>query len=170
MSDFNEMLRKTTALDPEDVDEVAEKEERAEPESESRPDLSPAEAEAKAEKELAKILQVLSRGLINDELANVDVGKDRFPVWVRDRDIDIQKYKALGYRLENDDEGKSIHPTGDNRRRLGDVVLMSIEKDRRNLIEKAKQKRLEQKLDAGKRYYRERATSREAVATPILDE
>lgn len=139
----------------------------------SREGDEPQQAEVTAEEavELAEmteahIMQILERGLLSTQLADVDVGPNRRPVWVYEHDVKINAFEALGYRIERSSEGGRVHPTGDDRIRLGDVILMSVDKGRYELICRAKRKRSEARRDAGRRFYKDKAEAHRETGGP----
>lgn len=83
--------------------------------------------EVLAELSEAQIAQILDRGVVNDRLA-VKLPPDRVGYWVRERGDDIERYKALGGRIERTTEvgNQGLHGAADDRIRVGDVILMSI--------------------------------------------
>lgn len=143
--------------------------------TEPAPDeMSPEDATKKAESiqaKKARIAQVLSRGFVNDKLAMAEaLPKDRRGFWVRERQEDIDRMRALGGRLEErpaDTNPRDIHGTGDNRVRVGDVVLMSLPREDYDLIQQVRSERKQARSGKPKREYLERAAQNRAV--DILD-
>lgn len=142
-----------------------EAEERASerPEAEDHSDLSDEELESRAEKK-AKIAQLLDRGIVNDKL---DVEKllgdgyreDRHYEWVRETDTDIDRARALGFNIVNrsdvDLDSEEVHDASDDRIRIGDVILMSCDRERHELIQEAKEeKRVEKYGEPTQEYVR----------------
>jgi len=135
-----------------------------------RADKTPDEALALAadEDERARIAQILEMGLVTDMISVDDGEPDRRYVWVRERDVDIKKYNLLGYRVETD-VGDTVHGTGDNRRRVGDVVLMSCGRERYELIQSVQQERKDRRYKNPVKEYMSRAkaaSARGQAATP----
>jgi hypothetical protein len=126
------------------------------------------EAEVVAEK--ARLLQVLGMGLVTDAIRVDDADPNRRYAYVRERDIDIKKFEALGYRVETQ-KGEGTHGAGDNRRRVGDVILMSVDRARHDLIEEVRREKVAARMDSPVREYKERATSAAAKsqAAPPID-
>jgi hypothetical protein len=106
--------------------------------------------------EKARIAQILSMGLVSDMIAIKDGSPDRRYVWVRERDIDIEKFKLLGYGLELE-VGEGEHDTGDSVKRTGDCVLMSVDKDRYALIEGVKAEQRARRAESPIRDYKNQA-------------
>ena len=123
-----------------------------------RADKTPDEALTGAEraKEKARLLQVLGMGLVTDAIRVDDGDPNRRYAYVRETDIDVKKFEALGYRVETQ-EGEGTHGAGDNRRRVGDVILMSTDRARYELIEEVKAERVAQRMDSPVRDYKKRA-------------
>ena len=120
-------------------------------------ELSPQEALKKAktlEEKKKFFVQVLSRGVVNDRLdVKSKLPKGRKPLWIRDRDEDIQRILALGGRIEkSEDVGEAgLHGTGDNRIRVGDVILMSIAEEDYSLLQDIKSDWTQNRLTAARR-------------------
>ncbi|MFC1750610.1 hypothetical protein ACFL2V_17595 [Pseudomonadota bacterium] len=95
-------------------------------------------------------------GLVTDAIRVEDGDPNRRYAYVRELDIDIKKFEALGYRIETQ-EGEGLHGTGDNRRRVGDVILMSTDRARYDLIQEVKAERVAQRMDSPVRDYKKRA-------------
>lgn len=137
-----------------------------------RAPLSQAEAKEKAEKlesEKARIAQILSSGLTFDMLRIEEKDPKKRYCYVRERDVDIAKYRALGYELETD-QPAGEHKTGDNRKRVGDVVLMSIDRDRYDLIQEVRREQVMRRRRVPIEEYKKRAAqaaAREEAAPPI---
>lgn len=128
-------------------------------------DATPEEAETRAEKK-AKVAQLLHRGLVNARLEVKDGDPNRYYCWVREHDPDIDRMAALGFEIETE-AGQKTHGAGDNRRRIGDVILMSTPKENYEIIQEVRQEQKAKKSQLGKREYLKRASS--ALAAPVLD-
>lgn len=91
-----------------------------------RKDKTPEEVMANLSK--AQIAQILDRGVVGDRLSRVKLPADRVGYWVRERPEDIDRYIALGGRIEQSGEVgmEGLHGAGDDRIRVGDVILMSL--------------------------------------------
>lgn len=142
--DFHKQVEPEVIVSGERIDAILAGDE---PDDDDREDVSPEEAELIADQmaEEARIAQVLSMGLVSDMIRIKDGDPDKRYVWVRDREIDLEKFKLLGYELESK-EGVGVHSTGDTRRKIGDVVLMSIPRDRYNMIERVEQEMKARKM------------------------
>lgn len=138
-----------------------------------RQDLTPKEAQARADalaEEKKRIAEVLSRGLVTDMVHISDGDPDKRYVWVRERDIDMKKFQALGYSLETE-AGESEHGAGDDRRRVGDVVLMSVARERYDLIEEVRREQRRKRIDSPIKEYKTRAeaAAQRGEAAPPVD-
>ena len=137
-----------------------------------RVDKTPKQAEQLAKNiqaEKARIAEVLGRGLVTDMIEVNDGDPSRRYAWVRERDLDIKKFEALGYRVETE-AGEGAHGTGDNRRRVGDVILMSCDRDRYDLIEEVRREQRKKRLTSPVEEYKRRAAaaaSRGEAAEPL---
>jgi hypothetical protein len=90
-----------------------------------RPDVPVEEAIARLTR--AQIAQILDRGVVGDQLNNVKLPDDWVPYWVRERQQDVDRFKALGGRIERKAPGQGgLHGAGDDRIRIGDLILMSL--------------------------------------------
>lgn len=138
-----------------------------------RKDMTPEQAQARAaelDAEKARIAEVLSMGLVTEMIRVKDPDPARRYCWVRETEGDIQKYQLLGYEVETA-AGKGEHQTGDNRRRVGDVILMSCDRDRYNLIEEVRSEQKKKRLTSPVKEYKERAeaAARVGEAAPPVD-
>jgi hypothetical protein len=137
-------------------------------------EMSPEDAVKKAEtlqQKKARIAQVLSRGFVNDKLAMAErLPKDRVGFWVRDRPEDVDRMKALGGRVEERPKGvgpRDVHGTGDNKVRVGDVILMSLPREEYDLIQQVRTERREAKSSKARREYLDKARSNPVV--PVVE-
>lgn len=132
-------------------------------------DVSAAEAEVRAQKK-AKLAQVLSRGAVSDRLAVKDADPNRHYEWCRNTTTDIDRWKALGFRVEQEKGRDSkLHGTGDGRILVGDAVLMSTSKENFELLDEVKGERKEKRARMNaKREYVDRMR-RANPLVPVLD-
>jgi hypothetical protein len=130
-----------------------------------RPDATPEEAASRSERK-AQVAQLLHRGLVNARLEVKDADPNRYYCWVREHDPDIDRMMALGFEIETE-AGQKTHGAGDNRRRIGDVILMSTPKENYEIIQEVRMEQKAKKSQLGKREYLRRAAS--GLAAPILD-
>ena len=140
--------------------------------SDERVDKTPAEAVKLADDdERARIAQILEMGLVTDMIAVKDKDPNKRYVWVRERDTDISKFSLLGYELEAVGEDEKVHGAGDNRKRVGDVVLMSIPRARYDLIQSVREERRKKRQRSPIKEYKRRAAQAAAKgeAAPPLD-
>lgn len=120
--------------------------------------------------ERARIAEVLSMGLVTEMIRVKDADPDKRYAWVRENDGDIQKFQMLGYSIETE-EGEGEHATGDNRRRVGDVILMSVPRSRYELIEDVRSEQKRKRLASPVKEYKARAAAAAAKgeAAPPVD-
>ncbi len=132
-----------------------------------RPDTSTEEATSRAKRK-AVLAQMLDRGLVNARLEVKDAEPGWYYMWAREEDTDLQRLFALGFELvpKTEEAAKDLHGTGDNLRRLGDVVLVRTPEENHQLIEEIKTERKAKKSLMGKREYLARAKGH---GVPILD-
>lgn len=135
--------------------------------------MTPKQALAKAaelDKEKARIAEVLSMGVVTDMIRVKDARDDRRYAWVRENDGDIQKFQLLGYEVETQ-AGEGEHATGDDRRRVGDVILMSCARERYELIEEVRSEQKRKRLASPVKEYKERAAAAARIgeAAPPVD-
>lgn len=136
--------------------EPEEEEEHTIPLSE-REDMTPEEAEELKEQEVERLLQVLSRGIVNDNLANIleaAVPEGHRGKFVRDDRGSITRYQNFGYDFNYREEALGMHGTGDSRIRVGDVVLMTITERRYQILQEVRRRQIDKKLGAGRREYK----------------
>ena len=132
--------------------------------------VSPREKALSIQEKRAKFVQVLSRGIVNDRLKLADrVAEGYKGFWVRDRPEDIDRVKALGGVIVEQDSmpEKGLHGTGDNRVKIGDVILMQINAEDYSVIQDIKSEWTRNRLTAGRRLYKENAAR---GGVPIIDE
>lgn len=138
-----------------------------------RKDMTPKQAQAKAaelDSEKARIAEILSMGLVTDMIRVKDAKPDRRYAWIRENEGDIQKFQLLGYEIETE-AGEGEHQTGDDRRRVGDVILMSCDRERYELIEEVRSEQKRKRLTSPVKEYKERAeaAARRGEAAPPVD-
>ena len=110
----------------------------------------------------------LKRGLARIAVKNPDPSKHY--EWCRTPDVDIDRWKALGFDLEQDKKvSKGLHGQGDSRIVVGDAVLMSTSKENFEILEelKAERKAKRARMDAKKDYVR--MAKRRNPVVPVLD-
>ncbi|KKL00884.1 hypothetical protein LCGC14_2628110 [marine sediment metagenome] len=115
-------------------------------------DTTVAEAMTKAQRK-AKLAQVLDRGMVSDRLVVKDADPRKHYEWCRDTEIDIDRWRSLGFEVEQE-KGEGLHGKGDDRRVVGDAVLMSCSKQNFEILEELKAERKERKrrMNAKKEY------------------
>ena len=115
-------------------------------------DTTVAEAMTKAQQK-AKLAQVLDRGMVSDRLVVKDADPRKHYEWCRDTEIDIDRWRSLGFEVEQE-KGEGLHGKGDDRRVVGDAVLMSCSKENFEILEelKAERKERKRKMNAKKEY------------------
>lgn len=137
---------------------------------EEEPELSPAEAQKVFEQKVARVAQVLSRGAVNDKLAELleqATPAGRVGKFVRENDAVIVRHKNLGYTFDVN-TGVQGHGTGDKRVRLGDCVVMTISLEDYVVLIEANRRGVQKKIGMGKQEYKS-VTSRGDMA-PTFDE
>lgn len=118
-------------------------------------DLSVEEVIAKAKRVTeaeATSAQVLSRGRTLDSIDRIlkkYVPEGMVGEFARNNDLDIARYRALGYEVfvDEDAKGKKETPTGtaDGLVRLGDTILMTIPEETYRVINRQKARRRAEK-------------------------
>lgn len=170
-------VRKTGARALENITKKSSEEEKKakiEETQASRSEISPEEAARIAEEKIARVTQVLSKGILNEKLASIierSVPKGRIGKFVRDSEEDIIRYQNLGYTFEVNAGARGLHGTGDGRIRVGDLVLMTISQEDREILNIVRNRAIQQKLSAGrKEYTRPAERAAEASGISIFDE
>ncbi len=135
----------------------------------TREDKTPEEAVSLSERK-AKLAQVLQRGMIADRLKVKNPDPDKVYEWIREEDTEMDRHLALGFVLELEDGSTQnrLHGTGDNRCRVGDVILMSTSVENYDLIQQVRMDQKAKKSTLGKEEYLRRARSARPDV-PILD-
>lgn len=134
-----------------------------------REDQTPDEAEAKA-KELAEfeasVIQILSQGVTTHALNVTDPDPNKRYVWVREDGDAISRMRSLGYVLEKE-KGEGMHDAGDDRRRVGDVVLMSIPMDRYKIIQEVQKREKARRVADPIKKYKKQSEQGVAAGTAV---
>ncbi len=126
---------------------------------EEEKELTPEQAEEiAAEPDLARIAQILSTGPTTSQVRMIMdlIPPDRHGFLCRERAGDLHKVSQLGYRIETTDTlpgAKGLHTAGDNRIRVGDVILVTTSKKNIENIRKAEKMLVLQKLQMGEKEY-----------------
>lgn len=137
-----------------------------------RDDLTPEEADELLEQKVAKVMQILNRGQINDSLENLK--REHVPPgyrskFVRESEEAIVRYQNLGFGFTYREGAKSRgHATGDGRIRYGDTVLMTISEEDWNILQIVRKRQIRRKLGDARREYMRRVEERNAA--PSFDE
>ncbi len=140
-----------------------------------RAPLTQAQAQRKAETlddKKKRIAQILATGRTAEMLRVKHQDPNKRYAYIRDRDVDIDRYRSLGYEMETGQPQGGGHATGDSRKKVGDVVLMSIGREEYNLIEEVKDEMVKRRHDskiATRDYMQqaEKASARGDAAPPI---
>jgi hypothetical protein len=117
---------------------------------------TPSEAEEIHKQKVAKVSQVLSRGILNEKLSavfNDSVPEGWGGRFVRDTEDDIIRYSNLNFGFTYRKGAKGLHEGGDGRVRVGDLVLMTISPEDRAVLKEAKLLQVRRKLEEGRRQY-----------------
>ncbi len=136
---------------------------------EVKKDLTPDKAKERAERK-AKLAQVLDRGMVSARIAVKDPDPNKHYEWPRNTDVDIDRWKSLGFELEQDKKvSKGLHGQGDSRIVVGDAVLMSTSRENFEILEelKAERKAKRARMDAKKDYVR--MAKQKNPIVPVLD-
>jgi hypothetical protein len=123
---------------------------------EDAPEPTPEEAAALREQKIARIAQVLDRGVLNDKLQEIlrsCVPKGRRGKFVRDSEGDVMRYQNLNYTFDVVKGATGLHATGDNRVRVGDLVLMTISEEDYSILEEIRRRTIRKKIGIGKQEY-----------------
>lgn len=119
----------------------------------------------------ARFAQILSRGYVNDRLAVANnLPDNRVGMWIRDRPEDIERHLALGGRVETREDAKAdgLHGTGDNRVRVGDVILASMDREDFDIIQQVREEQKAARRNRGERAYTDAASKVSGV--PVINE
>lgn len=130
-------------------------------------DTTAAEAMTKAERK-AKLAQVLDRGMVSERLVVKDADPRKHYEWCRNTEIDIDRWRSLNFEVELE-RGEGLHGQGDDRRVVGDAVLMSCSKQNFEILGelKAERKERKRKMNAKKEYLMQ--ARRFSPEIPVLD-
>lgn len=151
------------------MEQLAEEKVNAQNKS-GEPTPEEAKALARRQEKKARLTQALTRGVLGDRLQSVyDAGvpdgyRGKF---VRDDEESIIRYSNLGYVFTYKKGGKAAP---DGRIRVGDVVLMTISEEDRELLAEVKQEQVRKKLTAARREYLGTASEKEVAGVKSFDE
>ena len=136
---------------------------------EVKKDLTPDKAKERAERK-AKLAQVLDRGMVSARIAVKNPDPNKHYEWPRNTETDIDRWKSLGFELEQDKKvAVKLHGQGDSRIVVGDAVLMSTSRENFEILEELKTERKARraKMDAKRDYVR--MAKRRNPVVPVLD-
>ena len=130
-------------------------------------DTTAAEAMTKAQRK-AKLAQVLDRGMVSDRLVVKNPDPNKHYEWCRDTEIDIDRWRSLGFEVETE-VGEGLHGKGDNRRVVGDAILMSCLRENFEILGELKAERIARRLkvNAKKAYVMKMRAENPDI--PVLD-
>lgn len=137
---------------------------------EERKDLTPKEAEDLRKQKKARLTQVLSRGIINEKLETIMAGavpEGRVGKYVRDSEEDIVRYQNLGFSFQYKDNATGLHGSADNRIRVGDLVLMTIDKEDSSILKEIRHERVKQNMEYGRKAFMEAALREAESGGPV---
>ena len=115
-------------------------------------EMSAEEAAAKKASRKAELAHVLTRGVLNvklQEVLDTYTPSDRVGKFVRDVDESLIRYKNLGYDFIYS-KAKLITPSVDGRIRVGDVVLMTVSREDREILREVRSETTRRRLIQGK--------------------
>ncbi len=140
-----------------------------EPTTIENPEPTPEEAEKIVAQKKARIAQVMSRGITNEKLQLVfdacvpDGYSGKF---VRDSEGDIIRYGNLGFGFTYVKEALGLHGRADGRIAVGDVVLMTITLEDREILKTVKMEKMLRNISAGKDEYKRRSEKHASEGGP----
>lgn len=135
---------------------------------------SPEQVAATFEQKVAKMTQVLNRGILNDRLADIvkkATPKGRHGKPVRDREEDIIRYQNLGYTFDVNPDVKGMHGTADGRIRIGDLVIMTISEEDYQVLQQVNKNRVKRFTGGeARREYMSVSVNQQAAGIVPVDE
>lgn len=88
----------------------------------------------RAEKK-AKLVTILSRGVVNDRL-HVPLPPDIVGEWVPNDKMEIYRMESMGYKIDTEyAKQRALHDNSGDKAVVGDVIFMVADKETRELIE-----------------------------------
>ena len=128
-----------------------------EPLKEKTPEEAAAEAKRIRAEKKARLAQVLTRGILSDKLRSVAKGgtPDGYVgKFVRDRNEDILRYQNLGWGFTYREEApKGLHDAATGHIRIGDVVLMTIQREDHEILREIQSDRVKSALSKARKEY-----------------
>lgn len=94
----------------------------------------------------ARIANLLSRSIVEDRLIVRELPNDLYLEWVPNDDTEINRKKALGYRIPDEDwiMKNSLHNDGSGKPIVGDVIAMVCSKQIKEVIDEVQAERAAQ--------------------------
>ena len=133
------------------------------------PEPTPEEAEKIVAQKKARIAQVMSRGITNEKLQLVfdsGVPEGYSGKFVRDSDGDVIRYTNLGFGFTYAEGAIGLHGRADGRIAVGDVVLMTITLEDREILKTVKMEKMLRNISAGKDEYKRRSEKHASEGGP----
>jgi len=85
--------------------------------------------------EKARLLRVLSRGMVQDTL-NVELPADVYGEWVPKDPLEIYRMEAMGFKRDTEYASKMrLHSDGTDNNVVGDVIFMTCSKQTKEIID-----------------------------------
>lgn len=151
--DKNETLR--------DLEENAKvKAEARDAKNMKKPEMTPEEALERRKERKARLANVLRRGPTNDRLANVIkvcVPDGRRGKFILEQQEAIIRASNKGFTFDYHDKAPKEHLSPDGKVRVGDLVLMTISVEDRELHREIRQDAIRKNIAKGKKVYVEKA-------------
>lgn len=93
----------------------------------------------------ARIAELLSRSIVEDRLNVRELPNDLYLEWVPMDDTEINRKKALGYRIPDENDkwihGNALHSDATGKPIVGDVIAMVCDRETKELIDEVQAER-----------------------------
>lgn len=126
------------------------------------------------EQKRARLVQVLSRGIVNDQLQRIldKLPSGRVGKFVRTTDSDIALHEAMGFRVEKAKElgVNGLHGSSSGNIVIGDVLLMSCSQEDADLLEEIRAEQRRKTMNRGKEEYKQLVKAAGDKAAPGIYE
>lgn len=173
MDSIEQAKKELEGLTSQEREEKEETQTGPAPELTKEEEVSAEEAVRIKETKIARMTQVLDRGILNDRLQRIvesATPKGRVGTYVRNTPDDIIRHQNLGYTFEVTESARGLHATGDGHVVVGDVVVMTISKEDFEILTEVKLRRIRRNIGEGRREYMSTASAKSPEGIVPFDE
>jgi hypothetical protein len=107
----------------------------------------------------ARLAAVLDRGIVTANLDTSFLPADLHGEWIRYDSNEVARMKALGFSVYSGSHPNALHSASDGTVRVGDVILMTTDKETKAIIDEVQQDRMNKIHGKGSAQIEERTFS-----------